>query len=188
MREPNIFLVFPEVFNQSKLQYMVTGSVAGIIYGEPRITNDIDIVLDIHTDSVKKIIKLFPMDEFYCPSEETIKTEISRETRGHFNIIHHITGFKADIYPAGNDKLHKWAMSRRKQVQIDNVNIWLAPPEYVIIRKLEYYKEGESQKHLRDIKKILQFSSDLIDKPVLKQKIKELGLINELAKAKNFEE
>ena len=179
MQEANLFLVFLDRLNRGKLSYMVTGSVASIIYGEPRMTHDIDLVLELHVENVQNFINLFPPEEFYCPPKEVINTEIARETRGHFNIIHHETGFKADIYPIGRDELHKWAMGKRKKVKIDQSEIAIAPPEYVIIRKLQYYKEGGSAKHLRDINRMFELSGEIIDKPVLDQMIVKYDLVNE---------
>ena len=179
MQEANLFLIFLERLNKGKLSYMVTGSVASIIYGEPRMTHDIDLVLELHVENVQNFINLFPSEKFYCPPKEVIKTEIARETRGHFNIIHHETGFKADIYPAGKDELHKWAMGKRKIVTVEDSQIAIAPPEYVIIRKLQYYKEGGSTKHLRDINRMLEFSGESIDKPVLEQMVLKYDLSEE---------
>ena len=179
MQEANLFLIFLDRLNKGNLSYMVTGSAASIIYGEPRMTHDIDLVLELHVTDINKFINLFPPDEFYCPPQDVIKTEIARETRGHFNIIHHETGFKADIYPIGQDELHKWAMVRRQKVQIGRSNILIAPPEYVIIRKLQYYKEGGSTKHLRDINRMFEISGDSIDKPVLEEMINKYDLLDE---------
>ena len=60
----------------------------------------------------------------------------------------------------GEDQLHRWAMSERKRFDMSGDAIWLAPPEYVIVRKLEYYKDGGSDKHLRDINIMMEVSSD----------------------------
>ncbi len=95
---------------------MVTGSIASIIYGEPRVTHDIDLVLGLHPNNVSQLTDAFSAYEFYCPPQEAIKTEAARKTGGHFNIIHQKTGFKADIYPTGEDELHRWAMSKRKKI------------------------------------------------------------------------
>ena len=179
MQEANLFLIFLDRLNKGSLSYMVTGSAASIIYGEPRMTHDIDLVLELHVENVPNFINLFPPAEFYCPPQDVIKTEITRETRGHFNIIHHETGFKADIYPVGQDELHDWAMVRRQKVKIGRSNISIAPPEYVIIRKLQYYKEGGSTKHLRDINRMFEISGESIDKPALEQMIVKYDLLDE---------
>ena len=103
-----------------------------------------------------------------------------------FNLIHHETGFKADIYAAGRDDLNHWGLNNRKKIQIDDDELWLASIEYVILRKLEYYQEGKSEKHLRDIAGMLSVSSDQIDYKALDAKIKELLLEKEWAASKNF--
>ena len=179
MQEANLFLVFLDRLNEARLSYMVTGSVASIIYGEPRMTHDIDLVLELHVENVRNFIDLFPADKFYCPPQDVIKTEIARETRGHFNIIHHETGFKADIYPVGQDELHQWAMAKRQKIKIDHSDMFIAPPEYVIIRKLQYHKEGGSTKHLRDINRMVEISGEGIDKPALEQMIIKYDLLDE---------
>jgi hypothetical protein len=84
--------------------------------------------------------------------------------------------FKADIYPAGTDEFHKWAMARRHKVKIFQSDIYLAPAEYVIIRKLQYYSLGGSEKHIRDVKRMLELSSDLINTSILKERIAEYDL------------
>ena len=165
------------------IRYMVTGAVAVIIYGEPRLTQDIDLVIELKINDIHTLINNFPPEEYYCPPEETLKIEIGRPIRGHFNIIHLDTGFKADCYLMGKDQLHQWGMSKRRQMNFEGEPIWVAPAEYVIIRKLEYYREGKSEKHLRDIASILSISGSQMDLDQLLQKIKEYGLDQEWEKA-----
>jgi len=176
MQGINLFKIFLDRFNQIGAPYMVTGSVASIIYGEPRLTHDMDLVLSLNASDVDEFIKHFPPDQFYCPPAEIIRAEVSREKRGHFNLIHQESGFKADIYPVCKDELHKWAMNNRQKILVQDTPVWVAPPEYVIIRKLQYFQEGRSEKHLEDIKNILKFSDEQIDKSFLKKKISEYNL------------
>jgi hypothetical protein len=163
---------------------MITGAAASIIYGEPRLTNDLDLVLNLKKSDVHKLPKAFPPDEFYCPPEEVIITEISRTTRGHFNLIHNETGFRADVYLAGKDKLHQWGLANTKPVQVEDQTVMVAPPEYVILRKLEYYREGRSDKHLRDIAGILEVSGNEVNLPWLEEQISKRLLHEEWLAAK----
>ena len=165
---------------------MITGSVASMIYGEPRLTHDIDLVIELCRGDVNKFSEAFPIEEFYCPPPEVIIVEIGRRFRGHFNLIHHKTGFKADIYLSGNDKLHRWALNNRKSIDMNSETFWIAPVEYVILRKLEYYREGESEKHLQDIAGILSISSNQIDFDRLSEIVYEHSLENEWGKAKTY--
>jgi hypothetical protein len=186
MPEPSLFPIFVSRLNNLSIPYMITGAVASIIYGEPRLTNDIDLVIDMKSDDVETFADAFPLEDFYCPPPEVIRLEIGRPQRGHFNLIHHATGFKADIYPSGRDELHHWGLQNRKPVDVEGEKFWLAPAEYVILRKLEYYREGLSEKHLRDISGILAFSSDEIDFKMLEAQISARALKKEWKAAQNF--
>lgn len=179
MHPDKLFLIFVEKFNEYKIPYFVTGSVAAIVYGEPRLTHDIDIVLELSDKDVENFEKYFSTSEFYIPPQDILKIEKGRTSRGHFNLIHLETGFKADIYFMGKDKFSFWAYENLKEIKFHNVIINVAPPEYVIIRKLEYYKEGLSGKHLIDIKSMLEQSSDMIDFQFLHAKIMEFSLEEE---------
>ena len=176
MQELELFKLFTNRLNELSVRYMLTGAVASIIYGEPRMTHDMDVVIEMEQEDVEKFCNAFPLDEFYCPPPEVIKVELVRRQRGHFNLIHHKTGFKADVYTSGSDALHLWAIEKRNKIEIEGDVLWLAPIEYVILRKLEYYQERRSEKHLRDIKGMLMLSPDLINMEELKTKIKERHL------------
>jgi hypothetical protein len=127
-------------------------------------------------DQITDLVKAFPSEEFYCPPAEVIAYEAGREHRGHINIIHIPTGFKLDLYFAGRDPLHEWALREARELRIAGESVRVAPPEYVILRKLEFYREGGSEKHLRDIRMMLKMSGRQIDVRQLEQLIAERGL------------
>ncbi len=158
----DLFALFTRPLDTLGTRYFVTGSVAGILYGEPRMTHDVDLVLALGRNELTAFCDAFPLEEFYCPPEDVIRTEVQRASRGHFNLIHHKTGFKADIY-LRSGALHDWAFSNRREIEVGDYSLWVAPPEYVIVRKLEYYREGKSEKHLRDIAAMLAVSGDTLD-------------------------
>lgn len=135
--------------------YMITGATAAILYGQPRVTNDLDVVLSLDDAGRAALLRAFPEEDFYVPPESVIRTEQARAQRGHFNLIHLESGYKADIYLTGSDPLHAWALPRRRRVAWSReLSISVAPPEYVVLRKLEYYREGRSSKHVTDIQAI----------------------------------
>jgi hypothetical protein len=180
MQEPRLFALFTGPLEKSGIQYMVTGAVASVIYGEPRTTHDIDLVVDLKESDIARLLVAYPPREFYCPSEENVRTESKRGDRGHFNLIHHETGYKADIYIKGDHPLNGWAFQRRRTVTLTTGDqLSIAPPEYVILRKLEYYREGGSEKHLRDITGILEVSGEQLDRAVLDRWVHSLGLIEQ---------
>jgi len=179
MPEPELFLLFVRPLNRAGIRYIVSGSVAAIFYGEPRLTHDVDFVVFLSDADIQRLVEVFPAVDFYLPPVDTIAAEARREQRGHFNIIHLATGFKADCYLTGRDELHAWAFRLRRLVQFEGESVTLAPPEYVIVRKLEYYREGGSDKHLRDIRSMFAVSGGQLDRTALTEWIERRGLHKE---------
>lgn len=175
MLEPTEFGQFTGRLEATGVPYMVTGATAAILYGQPRVTNDLDVVLSLSDAGRTALLAAFPETEFYIPPESVIRTEQARAQRGHFNLIHLDSGFKADIYLASGDPLHKWALERRRRIAWSaGREIWVAPPEYVVLRKLEYYREGGSSKHVSDIHAIRDVTG--LDEAVLVPWADRLGL------------
>jgi hypothetical protein len=174
MALPETVALITDRLNATGAIWMATGSIAAMTYGDYRVTSDIDIILVLAPANVGKIGTAFPLEEFYCPPVDVISTEAARTERGHFNLIHHETGFKADIYIAGPDPLTRWAFAHRQKIPFDDSFLWVAPPEYVIIGKLEFFREGGSEKHLRDIRGMLKETE--IDREFLQKEIATRGL------------
>lgn len=189
MLEADLFLTFARRLNELGTTYMVTGSVAGVLYGEPRVTHDVDIVLVLRPGpAIEQFAKAFPIEEFYCPPEEILLQEALRAQRGHFNLIHHESGFRADIYLANRDPFHLWALKERVAIDVDGTMVWAAPPEYVIVRKLEFFREGGSEKHIRDIQAILRVSGDTVRRDVIERWAQDLGVLREWGRASTLDD
>lgn len=151
MQDPDFITLFVAPLEAAGISYMITGSVASSIYGEPRNTLDIDLVVLIQPDQIPLLPQLFPEDDFYLPPSDVVVIESRREAHGHFNIIHHATGLKADIYLSRNHPSLPWALAHTRRVQTSTCKITVAPPEYVILHKLDFFRESGHQRHLRDI-------------------------------------
>jgi len=165
-----------EAFERFHVPYLVTGSVASMAYGEPRFTNDIDIVAAIQEDHIQGLLVEFPPAEFYI-NEDSIREAI--RDRGQFNIIHPGSGLKVDVMIKKDAPFDN---SRFKRVQrihpSENYQANFASPEDVIIKKMEFYKEGGSEKHLRDITGILKISGDALDRKYISGWADVLGLMD----------
>jgi len=176
--QPNLIGLFVAPLNRLGVTYMVTGALAAGAYGEPRLTNDIDLVIALSEADPARLHSAFDPTAFYVPPLEVIQTERARDSHGHFNIIHNETAFKADVYLLGNDSLHRWAFARRKLVEFDGERVWMAPPEYVIVRKLQYLRDGGSTKHATDVRNMLAVLGDQLDTSALMRQLAILGLMS----------
>lgn len=185
MPQTELFLIFLRLFNRAGFRYVIGGSVASIFYGEPRMTDDVDLVVFLNDADIQRLPEFFPSPEFYLPPREVIMTEVARPPRGHFNIIHTASGFKADVYPTGRDELNAWAFRNKRAVPFNGDTLVLAPPEYVIVRKLEYFREGGSDKHLRDIRGILRVSGEQLDRAALDEWVARRGVQAEWQRVAN---
>jgi hypothetical protein len=174
MQDPDFISLFVAPLEAAGIRYMITGSVASSIYGEPRNTLDIDLVVLIQPDQIPLLPQLFPEDDFYLPPSDVVAIESRREAHGHFNIIHHHTGLKADIYLSRNHPTLPWALAHTRRVQTSTCEITVAPPEYVILHKLDFYRESGHQRHLRDIAGMIEQQE--LDHEFLDSSIHNLGL------------
>ncbi len=174
MEQSELMRLMVQALESLNIPYMITGSHASAYYGEPRFTRDIDIVAELKEEQVDEFVKFFPADQFYC-DKDMIKTEIKR--RGQFNIIHSISGLKIDIILTKETPFSKTEFSRRKRSLVfPGQEASFASPEDVIIKKMDFYKEGGSEKHLRDITGILKISGDTIDRDYITQWADRLGI------------
>ena len=163
------------VFERLGIPYLVTGSVAAMAFGEPRLTNDIDIVAGIEEKHLRDFVTEFPSDEFYI-SEETIREAIHHQ--GQFNIIHPASGIKVDVIIKQDTPFDNSRFGRMHRIYpAESYQANFAAPEDVIIKKMEYYKAGGSEKHLRDIAGILKISGEMVDWDYITEWAKRLDLV-----------
>ncbi|MFV1950933.1 MAG: hypothetical protein ACC630_03080 [Nitrospinota bacterium] len=163
-------------FEKIGIQYFVTGSIASIFYGEPRFTNDIDVVADIKESHISGLLKLFPEDAFYI-SEDAVRNAIRHKRQ--FNIIHPSSGLKIDVIIHKKNAFDNSRFERIERIYpIENTLANFSSPEDVIIMKMRYYKEGESEKHIRDITSILKISGDSIDRDYIENWAHRLDLLD----------
>lgn len=127
------------VLDRIGLRYFVTGSMATIFFGEPRFTNDIDIVVDLPTSRIAELCAAFPAPDFYL-SEDAVHRAVSR--RGQFNIIHPASGLKVDIMVPADSPFNRSRFSRTKRFKpAPDFDATFSSAEDVILKKMESYRE-----------------------------------------------
>ncbi len=158
------------------LPFFVTGSTATITYGEPRFTNDIDLVVRLGLGDSERLDSAFDAKSFYRDLE-SMESAIRRCTS--FNLIHPSSGLKVDFMVADDSAFNRSRFSRIQWIELGvGEAIPFASPEDVIVKKLEYLKLGGSDKHLRDIAGVLR-TLEAIDLAYIESWSEALGVINE---------
>ena len=154
--------------------YLLCGSMASIHYGEPRYTHDIDLVIDLQASQVQALQAHFASDDWYF-DDAMARTEIARG--GMFKFLHIASGLKIDCYLLRTDSYAQAQWSGRvSQSMGEGLEVTIARPEDVIIMKLVYYREGGSDKHLRDIASILTVQHGRLDMAYLDEWSERLGV------------
>jgi hypothetical protein len=164
------------VFEDLGVAYMIAGSQASVYYGESRFTQDIDLVTDLRPEHLPALTDRFPEAEFYL-SEEAAREAV--ETRGQFNIIHPDSGLKVDVFVNKDTDYDRLRLDRRQRLPlVPGREAYFARPEDVMLYKMLYFREGESDVHVRDILGILRVSGPEIDTVYVAEWARRLGLIS----------
>lgn len=162
------------VLERLRLEYFVTGSSATIFYGEPRLTNDIDIVVCLSLDRVDAFCGEFHASEFYVSLEAARSAAASG---GQFNVIHPSSGLKIDFIIPTRSEFDLSRLRRSRRVSPSpGVEVMFASPEDVIVKKLDYFREGGSEKHLRDIAGVVDIMGDQLDRAYIEHWTEKMGL------------
>ncbi|MBI3195169.1 MAG: hypothetical protein HYZ34_12005 [Ignavibacteriae bacterium] len=146
MNQSDFLQRLKEWFEQTQISYMLTGSFGSSIHGEPRATNDIDIVISATQTQLEKFFVLAQQDCYV--SVEAANDALRRRTM--FNIIDHKTGWKADLiflkaHPYFAEEFH-----RRRLFDVFGISMFVVSPEDTILSKLVWMKETESERQFRD--------------------------------------
>ena len=138
-----------QTLERLEIDYMVVGGFAAILYGEPRLTIDVDIVADLRAEHIRPLLAAFPNPDYYV-SEEAMRDALGR--RYPFNIIQPATGAKIDMVPLPRDPFTRLAFQRRQWLAYDAAGHPAAfiTPEDIVVAKLMAHRETGSDKHLRD--------------------------------------
>jgi len=130
---------------------MLSGSIALNAYSVPRMTLDIDIVIELHEKQLDTFFEIFT-DDFYI-DHNTVKEELRQH--GMFNVIDFKSGFKVDFIIKKESDFRLNEFSRRRREPIADFEVWMVSPEDLIISKIDWIQELKSDKQIADIENLL---------------------------------
>jgi hypothetical protein len=177
MEQPELLQYAIQSLERLGITYMVVGSLASSVYGEPRSTLDIDIVIAPTAVELEELCEAFPAPDFYV-SKEAARDALRR--RSQFNVLHPMSGNKIDFMIASGDAWCREQIAGRRRLKLAaGQDYYAARPEDVILGKLLYFKEGGSEKHLRDVAAIMKKNGPRIDRGYLDRWVEQLDLTEE---------
>jgi hypothetical protein len=164
--------------NSAGIDYMLTGSMAMAFYAAPRMTRDIDIIINVSMIDVERIVTLFQND-FYIDA-----ASIRQAVQGHgmFNAIHTDSIIKVDFIVRKDEEYRIEEFSRKRMIDLDGLQLAVAAPEDLVLSKLIWAHQSQSDLQMKDVRLILQSSKDL-DMPYLEKWSQSLGVKSLLRKA-----
>jgi hypothetical protein len=176
----NLLRLTVESLERLQIPYAVVGSFASGVWGEPRMTRDIDVVLRLDPQGIEEFCGIFSDDQFYL-SRVAIEEAVSLHRP--FNVIHLDSGNKVDFIVIGdgvdNGGWNGLQLSRRLEIELaEGITGYVAAPEDVILGKLIYFKDGGSDKHLRDIAGILKISDEMVDRDYITKHARQLQVLD----------
>lgn len=157
--------------DKAKIAYVISGSIASNYYTVPRMTRDIDIVVEMKTENVERFVQSFK-DGFFI-DKDMVKAQVQKG--GMFNLIHNAYVIKIDFILRKTSAWQQAMFLRRKKINIDHISAWLVSIEDLILAKLSWAKDSLSEIQLKDVAHLLK-SVEPIDQDYLNQWIKGLGL------------
>jgi hypothetical protein len=168
-----------EALKAARVEYLIGGAIAEWAWGEPRATQDLDLVVRIPIKAVNKLSKQLEKRDMLLPADIILDSILEDRADIPINAIHMYSGFKADLYPVRKgDELRQSAFQRREQVDYGPPigKVYIHSPEDLILYKLIYFGLSQQSKHSRDIAAILKAKKNEMDLDYIQRWVARLGL------------
>lgn len=181
MTPEELLIKISKILESLRIPYAVTGGFAVTVWGKPRYTADIDIVVELLEKNIKPLAKeLLAIDKNVYADEEMMKDALIY--KGEFNFIHPDTGFKVDFFVQDNNFYNKLKIKRAILRNIYGQKIFFVSPEDLILSKLLWSEESYSQKQSEDIKSVLRNTKIKLDLKYIKKWAEKQGTTETLNK------
>jgi len=168
-----------------QIPFMLTGSLAASFHGYPRATQDVDLVVDESLDVLLELAEKLRDNDFYV-SDDAVREAV--KIRGQFNAIDRNSAWKADFILRKNRPFNLAEFQDRLALRVLGLELSIARPEDLLVAKMEWAKEGDSERQLRDAAEILAAQESGIDLSRIEHWVKQLKLETEWASVRAHHE
>jgi nucleotidyltransferase DUF2204 len=155
--ELEVLKIVAQQLRGAGIAYMVTGSVAMNHYAVPRMTRDIDLVVEMSAADVDRVCDLFK-DDFYVDRQAV---HHAVEIPATFNMIHTALVVKVDIVVRNDTEYRRTEFARRRRLTVEGQELFVVAPEDLILSKLEWARESRSAVQLADVRNLAESVTDL---------------------------
>ncbi len=169
--------------DRAGIGYMLTGSFASAYYGAPRSTQDIDFVIEATAAGLRAFVEALPGKEYYVDLDSALE---AHRRQSMFNVIDLGTGWRIDLIIRKSRAFSLEEFRRRQRVSLNDVSLFVASAEDVVISKLEWAKLAQSRRQIEDAAAILRVRWDALDRSYLAKWVAELGLADEWGAARRM--
>ncbi len=176
MSVPEVFQRITTALDQAGIAYMLSGSFASAYYGAPRSTQDIDFVIAATPAQLRAFVTGLSIDEYYADLDAALE---AHKRQSLFNVIDLGSGWKVDLIIRKSRAFSLEEFRRRQLVKLQDVSLFVASVEDVIVSKLEWSKLAQSQRHIDDVAGILRMRWESLEHLYLGKWIVELGIEKE---------
>lgn len=172
--ELEVIKLITERLGQAGIAYMLTGSYALAHYTKPRMTRDLDFVIALEQDDTEIMVNLFAND-FYIERDDIIN---AIQTQRMFNLMHFNSGVKVDFIIRKASEYRQVEFARRREIDMHGIKLWITSREDLIISKILWAQESDSELQRRDVKSLI---SDSLDIDYLKNWANRLEIVKQLS-------
>ena len=181
----HLLIQVAKILKELKIAYFVTGGIAVLVWGRPRFTADIDVVVELQYGNLDKLEKaLQRLGKAGYIDKKMMASALYKH--GEFNFIDGKTGVKVDFWVMTNDELGREQLKRRIPKKILGQKVYFISPENLILNKMLWYKQSESSRQLEDIESILKISGNKLDRKYLTKWITKLDTWEIWRKVKKY--
>ena len=174
MSQSDLLIETVEALASAGVGYVLTGSLASSLQGEPRATHDIDLVIEVDMRAVDGLARAFSAPRYFF---DQIAARDALSQGGMFRLLDTASGDKVDFWALTDSEFDHARFSRRVEVSVFGTRLWITSPEDTIIQKLKWAADsGGSERQIGDAVGVYEVQAGALDETYLDEWAKKQGL------------